>query len=421
MGFFGDHKPEEIKAAMMQNEASEKAETRSVVQGIMQRIKEKGKEFRNLVGADYKVRCSSIGTIMTEPRGKSPMTKWVEAKEKLSILELKMAEKKEKQAKTIEEFDRKISEAEAKVAEYTQKIEDEKTTESVKKKTEQTRNNRKKYIEDTKAKREQSKVDWGLKKEEMKTEIKAQTEEVEYLSNDKDKIHLSQGCINELKKWLKQNKYRRRRELDTKHTIKGKEMEDEAIAMYHRVAGYEGEKNDKRLYSPWMTGEFDDMPKDKSGKTIDVVADMKASWDIETFPLYKNEPPKGSETPNKGYWSQIQGYFHLVTENGLVHDIDKLEGELVYALQSSSEEQIEKEIKRRCWAKGVSRLEPEEEEKIFYNMWFDDIPEEDRVKRYYFKPDWEFVDKVKARVELCRRYIDEEILPKHSMNVRIKS
>ena len=68
----------------------------------------------------YKFRCSSLGSLMTEPREKSPLVKYNEAVEKLAEMREKYAETKNKETKTAQTLNERIINQEETVRELEQ-------------------------------------------------------------------------------------------------------------------------------------------------------------------------------------------------------------------------------------------------------------------------------------------------------------
>ena len=415
--FFGGVKPEDLEKAIEQNNEAERVANRTKIERIADRVKGNPRYngFPKVVsGADFKIRCSAIGDIMSNQTGKSNMQKWVEAKEKLDTL---VAEKTDREAKIKgykEDNEAKQEKTREKIKGYEETLEGADMNLAKNKKTEQTKANQEKYLEKLQVKYKEIEEEGAAKLFQINASLEMQRELESNLFQTKDEVQLSAGCKTFLRKWLKEAQTGRRRQVDTKYMYKGLEKEDEAIELYNRVVGTTGEKNDQRLYSDWVAGEYDLKPDG-----LDRVVDIKCSWDVETFPQFKNVPPSGQKTPNKKYWSQLNGYMHLLIENNMVNNIDDLHAELAYCLVDAPDDLIAREIRNRAYKLGEDKLPAEEEDKIFFNMNFQDIPESKKVKRYRFYPDFEFIERIKTRVEECRVEIDK-MIAEENMLIEIK-
>lgn len=194
-----------------------------------------------------------------------------------------------------------------------------------------------------------------------------------------DNPELPTGAKTYCKKWLLDQLYHRTKlDAKSKYTEKGNLCEDDAIELIgnHFQLGMIFKNEDYRE-NDFLTGTCDI-------KLKDLVIDIKNSYDHSTFPLLESEL-------NQDYYAQIQGYLEL-------YDIN--EGWIVYTLMNLPLELIEREIYSH------SDMEEEEIDKYFY---YDDLPDNKRIKRYIVKRDPEYIKKVKERVDLCQKYIDSLI------------
>lgn len=173
----------------------------------------------------FKVRCSAIGDIMTNPQGWTPMDKYLKAVETLE--------------KTKDEYEKIVN-------------------------------------KDTKT--AQNKRDKILKL----------MDDVSELEKNKDKIVLSKWCISHLEDWIKENYFGRKKQLDTKQIKKGIECENEAIFVlnkalwvnYTKARYNEWEKMENERCT-WHE-DIDDV---ENKKTIDI----KVSYSFDSFPIVKDE------------------------------------------------------------------------------------------------------------------------------------
>lgn len=212
------------------------------------------------------------------------------------------------------------------------------------------------------------------------------------------KPELSKGAKTYLEDLWVQETYKRPKDINSKYMSKGLDVESESLHLANGVLGWdysfkeieEMEERKMRLQNEYLTGEPDvhQIPASKHGPHL---ADIKSSWDVHTFPLFK-----GDIDPS--YYAQGQGYMYIT-------GID--EYELVYCLVDTPEQYILDEIRRQEWASGFIEIPQEHEDEIRRAMTFDDIPKEARVKRYRFKRDDEYIKKIETCVLMSREYLCE--------------
>lgn len=221
---------------------------------------------------------------------------------------------------------------------------------------------------------------------------------------EKDKNpELPQGAKTYVKQWLKQQKYKRYKQIKSKYIDKGNATEQKGFTLMST------ELNLGMVYSntefksnDFMCGTCDlDMPD------IDTVYDNKSSWDLDTFPMYD------TEIPNKDYEAQIQGYMELW---------DRSKGAVVYTLIDIPEDQLIREFPwngsddakqevainliytREYWDAMKAKYFPNAKD-----IEFIEIPASERVKPFYFERDRDYIANVKKRAEMCEAYVKELI------------
>jgi len=230
----------------------------------------------------------------------------------------------------------------------------------------------------------------GCLTDNMKSKIKE-------LLEKKDTVKgLPKGCKTYLKNWVKEQVYGRRKEVTSKHMEKGNICEDKAIEMlidYYQL-GY-NEKNEKYFSNDYMTGTpdlFYDTYK-RIGHRVDdrnIVFDTKCSFDMSTFPLFE-------EDVDKDYWWQLQSYMELANIN---------KAGLVYVLTNTPDHIVDSEVFYKT--KGMFDCDADalaQEIRDYHN--YDSIEMKFRIKRYDFNRDEQAIDAVKARVIMCRKYIND--------------
>ena len=176
-----------------------------------------------------------------------------------------------------------------------------------------------------------------------------------------------------------QEVYGRRKPVSTGPMKKGTIVETNSMELYQKVTNLTHFKNNDHLENEFVTGTPDIIGDE-------FVKDIKSSWDLWTFTSVN----KKSATSN--YYYQILTYMWLT---------GKKKGSLNYALVNTPETIIHSEFSKLAWSLG-----DEEAEKITrLNHIFDDIPEEKRLKQYFFDYSQTDIDAVKKRIEECRNYL----------------
>lgn len=176
------------------------------------------------------------------------------------------------------------------------------------------------------------------------------------------------------------------REFWSRYTDKGIQMEDEAIDFAGQVLGWDFVvKNEQGYENDWITGTPDVITKD-------LLADIKCSWDGNTFPLFD------TELKNKDYYWQLQGYMWLT---GLE------QSELVYTLMNTPHQIVEDEVRRAHWKAGLIDEDLDLREAVQSQHSFDHLPNYLRIKRFIIRKDEQAIEKIKDKVELAREYYEK--------------
>lgn len=175
----------------------------------------------------FKVHCSGIGQIMTDPQTKSPMDKYLD--------KLEQIRKGKEQLKQLEDTNKTELKTYPKV----------------------------------------------------KEQVKRWEAELPELERNKDKIHLSQTCLSHVRRWLKCQPefYGKIKGFSSKYTDKGNYCEKESIEYATKFYGWGiAEKNEVTKENEYLIGTCDvDLPL--------TVEDIKNSWSEDTFPLFDTEIP----------------------------------------------------------------------------------------------------------------------------------
>lgn len=187
---------------------------------------------------------------------------------------------------------------------------------------------------------------------------------------------LSKTTIAYLEEWAKEQIYQRKKVIVSKYIDKGLAVENDAIE-YLSVTFPDLPlliKNEKYFEDEWMTGTPDLILSDH-------IIDIKSSWDCFTFPLFEQD------LPEKDYYWQMQGYMHLT---------GRKKSKVIYILMDTPEEIVDKEV----------RFDPDNEEEIRARHSYKSIPAKYRIKEFTVYRNQEDIEKIKARVEECRKYIE---------------
>lgn len=213
------------------------------------------------------------------------------------------------------------------------------------------------------------------------------------------KPELSKGAKTYLEGiWIEET-FSRPKNFGNKYTEKGTEQETESMHLANGVLGW-GLPSDyidgiefmkQRLNNEFITGEPDINTGPHMGEAAGLLADIKSSWDVHTFPHFK-------DVIESAYYAQGQGYMWLMGKTSF---------ELVYCLVDTPERLILDAIRRAEWAEGFIEIPEEYEKEIRQSMTFEDIPVEARVKRYKFDADDEYIKKAKECIVMAREYLFE--------------
>lgn len=217
------------------------------------------------------------------------------------------------------------------------------------------------------------------------------------LIKKRDYDELPEGAKTHCKKWLKNFLYNRREELKKKYIDKGNECEESGFTvMAVQLKLGMVYKNTERRRNEFAEGECDLNHQE-------VIYDNKCSWSLDTFPMFE------TEIPDPKYWWQLQNYSTNWPAKKLC---------LCYTLISAPFDMVEDAVK---WAKDAdskyriaermvytqkefellkSALFPESELDTFV-----EIPEDRRIKPFYFNPELWAQQMIEKRSNMCKEYI----------------
>lgn len=197
---------------------------------------------------------------------------------------------------------------------------------------------------------------------------------------------LSKTAKTYIQKVFKEQEFGYYEEISSKAIDKGIENEDEGILLASDVLSWGFVvKNEQKYENEYVKGTPDVITKD-------LLADIKCSWNLGTFPMFEDQ------IPNKTYYWQLQCYMWLTG-----HETS----ELVYVLTNTPEQMIEDEIRRIHWK--LSLLEESEEirEAVQSQHTFSHLPNNLRIKRFIVEKDEKSIEQIKEKVELAREYYEQ--------------
>jgi hypothetical protein len=208
-------------------------------------------------------------------------------------------------------------------------------------------------------------------------------------------------------------KYGRRKTLENKWLKKGIAVEDESIGIFNKLNDVKYVKNTETIKNDFIIGTPDII-------SDEIIGEAKSSYDIWTFLAAKYSKL------DKDYYWQVQGYMWLT---GLKS------AKLFYALCNTPVEEINDNKKRLAWKMNsideetdeyIERCKEIERNAIYdielfkydnpyfdfhsdVNTWNFDIPMKDRFHCIDIPYDEKAIDKLKNRIEECRKWMDENM------------
>lgn len=187
-------------------------------------------------------------------------------------------------------------------------------------------------------------------------------------------------------------KYQRSKFIESKYMIKGTEVEEESLTLLSIVTRKLYNKNEKLLWNDWVIGTPDTYEGDTIENAITII-DIKSSWDIFTFFASKEEKL------NKMYYWQLQGYMWLTGAKV---------AQLAYCLINTPQKLVDDEIHKLSY-KFMSDEELKlAEENIIKNASYNDLSYEEKIHTITIDRNEDDIEKLKLKIEECRRYISEK-------------
>ena len=197
---------------------------------------------------------------------------------------------------------------------------------------------------------------------------------------------LSETAKGYIDTWLKEQIYKRKKEISSKYIEKGLICEDNSIDFIAEHFGYGILiKNEKHYEDDYITGTPDIVLRD-------IVIDVKNSWDCFSFPLF-------SDDYNKDYYYQAQCYMHLTG----IHKY-----KLIYVLSDTPENLIASELKKYSYAHGVD-VDNDIYDEFHKKMTYKNVENKYKIKVYNIEYDINTINDIYKKVSECRVYINDKL------------
>ncbi len=209
---------------------------------------------------------------------------------------------------------------------------------------------------------------------------------------------LSDGCKSFLTSVYSKQKYSKwsvSKDIGSRETQKGKEVEPISIALVNELDGTKIKVNDTRVENEWFSGLIDAFEGDHIIGAYKI-HDVKSPWDAESF--FSNL----SKTLSAQYYWQMQGYMDLT---------DAPVAEVHFCLVNTPVRFMEDAAKAAMRSGNYATTESPEykeaEKEIINNMTFDDMPKRERRIKFIVERNDEDIELAHRRVEKCREHLLE--------------
>ncbi len=179
---------------------------------------------------------------------------------------------------------------------------------------------------------------------------------------------LSETAKSEIRKIANEQFFGFSSSITTKPMLKGKDWEEESIALVNQVRGTFYVKNKERFENEFLTGE-PDIILDNS------IIDIKTSWSLETWPA---TPDEGV---NKDYMWQLMAYCWL---------LNKSHAELIYCMIDTDDTLLNEWDNR--FIHKVSHIDPAKRITVLRYAMLD-----------------EYIDQMREKLTACNEYYSQYI------------
>lgn len=215
--------------------------------------------------------------------------------------------------------------------------------------------------------------------------------------------------------------YQRREEITSKFLRKGHECEEDSITLLSRVAKHKFKKNDIRLNNEFVTGE-PDLFRGLIIQEADETLDTKSSWSAHTFFRAQRGLNDNYEWQGHGYMWLTGAKKHTVSYCLVNGTPDAIVNEKFYKSKQpgmldrdGNETQKFKEVCKQIEINHIFDMELFKSHHPYFdfhndtNKWRWDIPKEKRVHSYEFNRSEEAIARMRARIRLCRNWLNREL------------
>ena len=231
-------------------------------------------------------------------------------------------------------------------------------------------------------------IKWKLKQRSLKMNIKIRSSQVSKIMPGVRKSWLK-GTEDYLRELYISKKYGREREISSKYMSKGTIVEDHSMELLSLLESKFYVKNEENFENDWITGTPDIIEPE--------LRDIKSSWDIFTF-----HKTLAEGITDDNFW-QAQSYMDLTGSDICYID---------YCLVDTPEQLVEYEKRKIIY--DAQTDDPEWYRRkcktIEKKMKYNDIPMEERKKTFEVKRDEEKINLIHERVELCREWVDKNLI-----------
>jgi len=199
---------------------------------------------------------------------------------------------------------------------------------------------------------------------------------------------ITQGNLTYLRELFIEAIYDVKKEVTTKYFEKGKFTEEDGITMLQNTLHKNKliRKNKERKKNDFISGECD-------VDILEWIYDNKAAYDLLTF---------GKASLSTDYFLQLHGYMWLW---------NKTKSRLFYSLNNTPEHMIVDEERKLFYKGGFLTMESPDyldaciELRALHN--YDHMPLETRFKMWEVEYDPEIIEKLKVKIEKCRKKMNE--------------
>lgn len=264
----------------------------------------------------------------------------------------------------------------------------------------------------------------GLKNKEtkkatgLKDRIEKYENQLEELKPMKNLPYLSATCKKALRQKMIEIKYRRRKEIESKYTTKGKECEEAGITLYSLIKGKIFENNKDRFCNDYYTGEHD-LPWFDKKKVMYRITDIKNSYNIHSFFDNVDTIKDANKWQGVGYMDLHETVKEYSIANVLV---DNTEDAILLDLHRESykwqdgdtpawrELEIVKEhvytidkFEEFVHVRGCNPID-DNSRKVYES--FVEMPQEERLIEHTFERDEKDIQAARDRIDDCRLYME---------------